>query len=128
MGWVVTAEVFKDPEIYRDEKKKAEYILQQREALEQKVKEIVNPTEKPLFQMQPPFDCRVIFQDEEQARRNPWGFPREGRTLRVEAARFLDLYESLLKIAYFPKLGYRLRSIVLPISRLIWGLQARKHL
>jgi D-aminopeptidase len=127
MGWVVTAEIPKDPEIYKDEKQRGEFILQKREVLGRKVKEIVNPTAKPLFRMQPPFDCRVIFQDEAEARRNPWGFPREGRTIRVEAARFLDLYESLLKIAYFPKVGYRLRSIVLPITRLIWGLQARKH-
>ena len=128
MSWVITSEIPKDPEIYRDEKKRGEFILEKRERLKQRVKEIVNPTEQPLFRMQPPFDCQVIFQDEAEARRNPWGFPRSGRTLRVEARRFLDLYESLLKIAYFPKLAYQFRSAVLPLTRLVWKIQSRKHL
>jgi D-aminopeptidase len=128
MSWMVTSEIPKDPEIYKDEKKRGAFILRQRESLRQKIKGIVNPTEQPLFRMQPPFDCQVIFQDEAEARRNPWGFPREGRTLQVEAARFPDLYESLLKIAYFPKLAYQFRSLVLPLTRLIWKIQSRKHL
>jgi D-amino peptidase len=128
LSWVITSEIPKDPEIYRDEKKRGEFILEKRERLKQRVKEIVNPTEQPLFRMQPPFDCQVIFQDEAEARRNPWGFPRSGRTLRVEAPRFLDLYESLLKIAYFPKLAYQFRSAVLPLTRLVWKIQSRKHL
>ena len=128
MSWVVTSEIPKDLEIYKNEKRRKEYILRKREALKQKIKEIVNPTEQPLFRMSPPFDCQVIFQDEAEARRNPWGFPRAGRTLQVETARFLDLYESLLKIAYFPKLAYPFRSVVLPLTRLIWKLQSRKHL
>ena len=127
MSWVVTAEIPKDPEICRDEKKRKEFIRLKREALRLKIKEIVNPTEQPLFRMQPPFDCQVIFQDEAEARHNPWGFPRNGRTLHVQTSRFLDLYESLLKIAYFPKLAYQFRSVVLPLTRLIWSLQSRKH-
>jgi D-amino peptidase len=128
MSWVITSEIPKDPEIYRDEKKRGEFILEKRERLKQRVKEIVNPTEQPLFRMQPPFDCQVVFQDEAEARRNPWGFPRSGCTLRVEASHFLDLYESLLKIAYFPKLAYQFRSAVLPLTRLVWKIQSRKHL
>jgi D-aminopeptidase len=128
MSWVVPFETPKDPEIYRDEKKRREYILKNREGLRNKIKEIRNPAEQPLFRMQPPFDCQVIFQDDAEARRNPWGFPREGRTLQVEAARFPDLYESLLKIAYFPKLAYQFRSLVLPLTRLVWKIQSRKHL
>jgi len=128
MSWVVVSEIPKDPEIYKDEKRRKEYIFRKREALKQKIKEIVDPTEQPLFRMSSPFDCQVIFQDEAEARRNPWGFPRSGRTLQVETARFLDLYESLLKIAYFPKLAYPFRSVVLPLTRLIWKLQSRKHL
>ncbi len=128
MSWVVTSEIPKDPEIYRDKTKRKEDILRKREGLRQKIKKIVNPTEQPLFRMQPPFDCQVIFQDEAEARRNPWGFPCAGRTLHVETARFLDLYESLLKIAYFPKLAYQLRSVVMPLTRLIWKIQSRKHL
>ena len=128
MGWVVTSEIPKDPEIYRDEKKRREYIPRKRETLKQKIKEITTPTEQPLFRMQPPFDCQVVFQEEAEARRNPWGFPCAGRTLQVETDRFLDLYESLLKIAYFPRLAYQFRSVILPLTRLIWKIQSRKHL
>ena len=128
MSWVITSEIPKDPEIYRDENKRGDFILQKREGLKQRVKEIVNPTEQNLFRMQPPFDCQVIFQDEDEARRNPWGFPRSGRTIQVEASRFLDLYENLLKIAYFPKLAYQFRSVVLPLTRLVWKIQSWKHL
>ncbi len=128
MSWVVTHEIPKDPEIYGDEKKRGEYVLRQREAMKQKIKEIANPTAKPLFRIQPPFDCRVIFRDETEARRNPWGFPRTGRTIHMRTDRFLDLYENLLKIAYFPKWVYRLRSGLLPLSRLIWKIQSLKHL
>ena len=128
MNWVVTCEVPKDPEIYSHEKRRQEYILQKRKELKRKVKEIIKPTQKPLFRMHPPFDCQVIFQEEAEARRNPWKFPREGRTLYFETERFLDLYENLLKIAYFPKLAYQLRSLVLPLTRLIWKIHSWKHL
>jgi hypothetical protein len=96
--------------------------------MKKKIKEIINPTAKPLFRMDPPFSCEVIFQEEMEARRNPWGFPREGRVIYFKAGKFLDLYENLLKIAYFPKMAYQLRSVVLPLTRLIWNLQSRKHL
>jgi D-amino peptidase len=128
MNWMVTCEVPKDPEIHKDGKRRQEYIIEKRKELKAKVREIVNPTQKPLFRMHPLSECRVVFQEEAEARRNPWGFPREGRTLHFEAGRFLDLYENLLKIAYFPKLAYRCRSVVLPLTRLIWKIHSWKHL
>jgi len=128
MNWVVTYEIPKDPEIYKDEKKRPEYILQKREGLKREIREIVNPTAKPLFRMNPPFDCQVIFQKEMEARRNPWGFPREGRVIHFKTDKFLDLYENLLKIAYFPKLAYQLRSVVLPLTRMVRKIQSLKHL
>ncbi len=128
MDWLVTCEVPKDPEIYKDAKRRQEFILRKRMELKAKVKEIVSPVQKPLFRMHPPFDCQVIFQEEAEARRNPWGFPREGRTLLFKTEGFLDLYENLLKIAYFPKLAYQLRSVVLPMTRFIWKIHSWKHL
>jgi D-amino peptidase len=128
MNWIVTYEIPKDPEIYKNEKRRQEYILQKREGLKGKVKEIARPKEKPLFRMNPPFSCRVIFQEEMEARRNPWGFSREGRTLHFRTDRFSALYENLLKIAYFPKLAYQLRRVVLPLTRWAWKIQSLKHL
>jgi D-amino peptidase len=128
MNWMVTYEIPKDPEINKDEKKRQAYILQRREGLKKKIKEIVNPTAKPLFRMDPPFSCEVIFQEELEARSNPWGFPREGKIIHFKTDKFLDLYENLLKIVYFPKMAYQLRSIVLPLTRLVWKIQSLKHL
>jgi D-aminopeptidase len=83
----------------------------------------------PLFAMKPPFDCEVIFQEEKEANRmNAWGFSQEGRIIRFHAEEFLEMYENLLKIAYFPKLAYALRYLVIPLTRVVWGIQSLKHL
>lgn len=129
MNWVVTYPVPKDPLIYNDEGKRKEHIISQREGLSRKIKEIARPTELPLFALQPPFDCQVIFQEEEEAQRsNQWGFLREGKVIKFQAEEFLEFYRNLLKIAYFPKLAYQLRHLVLPFTRFFWRLQSLKHL
>ncbi|MBU1209426.1 MAG: hypothetical protein KKH04_21325 [Proteobacteria bacterium] len=129
MEWLVTYEIAKDPEIYGDEKKRREYIRQKREGLGTKIKEISNPERKPLFTMMPPFDCRVIFHQEAEARRmNPWNFPKEGRVLHFHSEKNLDLYQNLIKIAYFPKLAFQMRSLVLPLTRIAWKIQSLRHL
>jgi D-amino peptidase len=128
MNWVLTYEIPKDPKVYKNEEKRREYILQKREGLKRKVKEIIHPAEKPLFRMKPPFSCQVIFQEETEASRNPWKFPREGRIIHFQTDKFLDLYESLLKIAYFPRFAYQLRAVVLPLTRLLWRIQSLKRI
>lgn len=129
MPWVVTYPVPKDPLVYQDQKKKEEHITKLRAGLFQNVKKITNPDKLPLFALRPPFECQVIFQEEEEAqRRNPWGFMREGKIIKFQADQFLEMYQNLLKIAYFPKLAYQMRFLVLPLTRLIWRLQSLKHL
>jgi D-amino peptidase len=129
MNWLVTCQIPKDPEIYGDERRRTEYIRRKRQELSAKVKEMSSPEQNPLFAMKPPFECQVIFHEEAEARRmNSWNFPREGKVLRFQAERFLDLYQSLLKIAYFPKLAFQLRALVLPLTRLVWKIQSLKHL
>jgi D-aminopeptidase len=129
MPWLVTHEIAKDPEIYGDEKKRGEYILQKRQGLSTRVKEMVHPEQNPLFAMKPPFDCRVVFHQEDEARRmNSWNFPREGKVLRFQTEQFLELYQNLIKIAYFPKLAFQLRALVLPLTRLVWKIHSLKHL
>ncbi|MGB9699644.1 MAG: M55 family metallopeptidase [Thermodesulfobacteriota bacterium] len=129
MPWVVTFPVPKDPLIYQDEQRRMAYIDHLRRGLFQKIKEIINPSELPLFALQPPFDCQIIFQEEEEAqRRNPWGFNQEGKVIKFHADQFLEMYQNLLKIAYFPKLAYQMRFLVLPLTRLIWRLKSLKHL
>ncbi len=129
MPWVVTYPVPKDLTIYQDKKKKEAYINQVRVGLGHKVKEITNPSQLPLFALQPPFDCQVIFHDEEEAtRRNPWGFRQEGRIIKFQASQFLEMYQNLLKIAYFPKIAFQMRFLVIPLTRLVWRWQSLKHI
>jgi D-amino peptidase len=129
MEWVVTYAITKDPEIYQDERRWRDYIIQKRQGLREKIDEISNPEVIPLFFMKPPFNCQVIFQEEAEARRmNPWGFLQDGRTVSFHAEHFLELYQNLLKIAYFPKVAYQLRSLILPMTRFIWKIQSLKHL
>jgi len=129
MNWVITYPIAKDPGIYGDETKRQEYIRNKREGLRTRIMEISDPTSLPLFSMKPPFDCRVLFHDEKETRRlKSWGFLQEGRGVRFQADDFSTLYRNLLKIAYFPKLAYKLRSVVLPLTRLIWKIQSLKHL
>ena len=129
MDWVVTYAIPKDPLVYRDEEKRREYISRMREGLKEKIKEIPNPQSLPLFIMKPPFDCRVIFREGAEARRmNPWGFSQDGKVIRFHAEEFLELYQNLLKIAYFPKLAYTLRDIIIPLTRIVWKIQSWKHL
>lgn len=129
MPWVVTFPVPKDPLIYQDKKKKMAWIEEMRQGLYQKIKEINKPSDLPLFSLQPPFDCQVIFQDEEEAkRRNPWGFKREGKVIKFHTQQFLDMYQNLLKIAYFPKLAFQLRYFLLPLTRLLWRWQSLRHI
>jgi len=129
MGWVTTYAIPKEMDIYRDEKRRRDYIAQKREGLRKKIKEISDPKAMPLFALEPPFDCQVIFHDEEEARRmNPWRFSQQGETILFHAEQFLELYQDLLKIAYFPKLAYQMRSLVLPITRVVWKIQSLKHL
>jgi hypothetical protein len=107
MEWLATYEISKDPEIYGDEKKRQEYIRQKRQGLRAKIQEISHPERKPLFAMKPPFDCRVIFHQEAEARRmNPWNFPKEG------------LRAKLLPPIYFPRnVGSRFSIKALTASR-----------
>ena len=129
MPWVVTYAIAKQPEIYRDPVQREEYIQRMRLGLKEKILEIRNPESQPLFSMTPPFDCRVMFQEEAEARRrNPWGFAREGKVISFHSEDFLELYQNLLKIAYFPKLAYQMRSVVLPLTRLVWKIHSLKHL
>jgi D-amino peptidase len=129
MPWVVTFEIPKDPAIYGNPIHRGEYIKRLRLGLKEKILGIKNPGSQPSFFMNPPFDCRVIFREEKEARRrNPWGFPREGKVISFHSGEFLDLYENLLKIAYFPKLAYQLRSVVLPLTRMVWKLHSLRHL
>jgi len=129
MPWVVTYPIAKDPEIYKEGEKRQEYIHQSRQGLGEKIKEVLNPKDLPLFSLKPPFDCQVIFhQEAETLRMNPWGFSQKGKTITFHANHFLDLYQNLLKIAYFPKLAYPLRSVLLPLTRVVWKMQSWKHL
>ncbi len=59
---------------------------------------------------------------------NPWGFSQQGKTIYFHTEQFGELYQNLLKIAYFPKLAYQMRSLVLPITRAVWKIQSLKHL
>ena len=128
MDWVLTYAVPKEMEICRDEKRRRDHIAQKREGLK-KIREISDPKAMPLFALKPPFDCQVIFHEEAEARRmNPWGFSQQGKTIHFQAEQFLEFYQNLLKIAYFPRLAYQLRSIVLPLTRMAWKIQSLKHL
>ena len=129
MGWVITYDIPKEMDIYRDEMKRREYIAQKREGLRKKIKEISAPKSMPIFTLEAPFDCQVSFHEEAEARRmNPWGFSRQGKTIHFLTEQFGELYQNLLKIAYFPKVTYQLRSIVLPLTRVAWKIHSLKHL
>ena len=129
LNWVVTYAIDKDPLLSRDTDRRKEYILQAREGLRESILGIPTVEGLPLFSLEPPFDCQVDFQEETEASRmNAWGFPQEGRTIRFHAETFLEMYENLLKIAYFPKLAYTLRHLVIPLTRVVWKIQALKHL
>lgn len=129
MPWVITYPIPKDTLVYQDQKRKRKHITKLREGLFYSLKKITNPTNLPLFALHPPFECQVIFQEEKEAqRRNPWGFIRDGKIIKFQADEFLEMYQNLLKIAYFPKLAYQMRFLVLPFTRLIWRLQSLKHL
>ena len=129
MNWVVTYDIAKDPLIYQDADKRRDYIAGMRQGLGQKIREIPDPEGLPLFVMKAPFDCRVTFQEETEARRmNVWGFLRDGKVIHFHAEEFLELYQNLLKIAYFPKIAYRLRPLVIPLTRVVWKIQSLKHL
>jgi D-amino peptidase len=129
MGWVITHAIPKEMEICGDDERRRDHIARMREGLKKKIGEISNPKAMPLFALKPPFDCQVMFHEEAEARRmNPWRFSQEGETIHFQAGQFLELYQNLLKIAYFPKLAYQLRSIVLPLTRMAWKIQSLKHL
>ena len=129
LTWVVTYAIEKDPLFSRDTNRRREYIFQAREGLRKSILGIPSVEGLPLFFLEPPFDCQVIFQEEKEARRmNAWGFPQEGRIIRFRAEAFLEMYENLLKIAYFPKLAYTMRHLVIPLTRVVWKIQALKHL
>jgi D-aminopeptidase len=129
MDWVTSYAIPKEMDIYRNEKRRRDYIAQKREGLRKKIKEISDPKAMPLFAMKPPFDCQVIFHEEAEARRmNSWRFSQQGESIHFHAEQFGELYQNLLKIAYFPKLAYQMRSLVLPITRVVWKIQSLKHL
>ena len=129
MSWVRTCAIEKDPPSFREANRRKEYTLQAREKLRQSILEIPTVEGLPLFTLKPPFECRVTFQEEREARRmNAWGFPQEGRTIHFHSEEFLEMYVNLLKIAYFPRLAYTLRALVIPLTRMVWKLQSLKHL
>jgi len=129
MSWVTTCAVEKDPWVFQDPRRREEYILQTRERLRKSILEMPDIQEFPLFSLKPPFDCRVTFREESEARKmNAWGFLREGRVIRFRCEEFLEMYANLIKVAYFPKLAYTLRYLVIPLTRIVWRIQSMKHL
>lgn len=129
MNWVVTCAILKDPLVYQDRNKREEFIHQAREGLRKSILAIPTVEGLPLFAMKPPFDCQVIFQEEAEARKmNAWGFPQEGRIIRFHSEEFLEMYENLLKVAYFSRLAYTLRHLAIPLTRVVWRIQSFKHL
>ncbi len=129
MGWVVCCSVDKPPEIYADETRRRSYLLNQRQKLKETIRKLRDSAHLPLFAMKGPFECEVLFPGASEARRhNRWGFSESGAVLSFRAAEFLELYRNLLKIAYFNRPVYALRSILLPLSRLVWKIQSLKHL
>jgi D-amino peptidase len=129
MNWVMTCAIEKDPFIFQEPNKRKESILRAREDLRKSILEIPAVEGLPLFSLNPPFDCQVTFQEEKEARRmNSWSFPQEGKIIRFHSGTFLEMYANLLKIAYFPKLAYTLRSLVIPLTRVVWRIQSLKHL
>jgi D-aminopeptidase len=129
MDWVVTCPIPKDPLVYRDRNKREEFIHQARDGLRKSILTIPAVEGLPLFAMNPPFECRVVFQEEAEARKmNAWNFPQEGRVIRFHAEKFMEMYENLLKVAYFPRLAYTLRHLAIPLTRVVWRMQSLKHL
>ena len=129
MDWVVTCPIPKDPLAYRDRNKREEFIHQARNGLRKSILTIPAVEGLPLFAMTPPFECRVVFQKEAEARKmNAWGFPREGRVIRFYAENFMEMYENLLKVAYFSRLAFTLRHLAIPLTRVVWRMQSIKHL
>ncbi len=127
MPWVTVCPIPKEPAVWENSKERKQVISRMRESLNKKIREMPDPKDPPLFFMNPPFECEVIFQEEsEAARRNRWGLAREGRVLRFRASEFMELYETLLKIAYFPKPAYALRHVVIPLTRAAWKLHSLK--
>jgi len=129
MDWVVTYPIGKDKEVYADERKRRDHIIQKRQGLKEKIKAVSNPETMPLFVMKPPFDCQVIFHQETEARRrNSWDFSQNGKVIRFYTDQFFELYRNLIKIAYFRKWAYQMRFVVIPLTRLVWKIQSLKHL
>lgn len=130
MGWVATYDIAKDPRVYQDEDRRKAYIETARKNLGKRIKELSDPGNLPLFDLKaPPFDCRVKFHETAEAfRANSWGFPQEGPNIRFQAREFLELYENLLKIAYFRKWAYLLRHIIIPLARVAGSLHSMRHL
>jgi D-aminopeptidase len=129
MSWVVTCAIPKDPLVYQDRNKKEEFILRARDGLRKSILAIPTVEGLPLFAMRPPFDCQVVFQEEAEARKmNAWSFPQEGRIIRFHSEEFLEMYENLLKVAYFPRLAYLLRHLAIPLTRVVWRMRSLKHL
>lgn len=129
MDWVVTYAIAKDPEVYGDERRRRDYIVQMRQSLQERIKRIPDPEAAPLFSLEPPFDCQVIFHQEAEARRrNSWGFSQNGKVIKFYTAQFFQLYLNLIKIAYFPKWAYQMRFVVLPLTRMAWKIRSLKHL
>lgn len=121
MPWLTTFAIPKPAEIYRDGERRRDYIRQMRRGLKAKILTLDDPEGLPRFALEPPFDCQVLFPDEKAAERlNRWGFPREGNGLRFHSPSFDELYLNLLKIAYFPRPVYYLRSLALPLARMVW--------
>jgi D-amino peptidase len=129
MNWVVTCAIPKDALVYQDRNKKEEFILRARDGLRKSILAIPTVEGLPLFAMRPPFDCQVVFQEEAEARKmNAWSFPQEGRIIRFHSEEFLEMYENLLKVAYFPRLAYLLRHLAIPLTRVVWRMRSLKHL
>jgi D-aminopeptidase len=129
MPWVAACSIDKPPEMYGEEGRRKRYILEQRRKLKTATAKLAVSSTPSLFSMESPFECRVRFPGVAEARRhNRWGFRQSDSVLSFQAGTFLELYRNLLKVAYFNRPVYALRGVLLPLSRLVWRLQSRKHL
>jgi D-aminopeptidase len=97
-----------------------------REELCRSAKQAILLLDAPLYQLDPPFQCKVTFRDEATAcRSNRWQFSLKGDTVSFSCNDGASLILSLIKLAYFTPLTFRLLPLLLPPGRMVLGILDR---
>ena len=122
LPWIVTVELDKSERPQQGSAMES-YMASARDRLRTGIIEAAAVKDAPVYNIPPPYDCKIAFRDRARAdRAGKWGFKVSGTTVSFQTDDPKEMMLNLIKMAYFTPLTYRCATILLPLARMLMPL------